>query len=174
MLKKISPQEAHRRFMEGTVRFIDIRSTEEFAQMSIEGSLLAPLPVVGLQNLAMQEGQHIDIIFVCRSGSRVENATSTLEGLFTDAYMLDGGIIAWQKAELPLRTGNAPVISLERQIFISAGCIILLGVLGSFFWPPLLWLAGFVGAGLIFSGVSGFCGLGILLSKMPWNKKPRG
>ncbi len=173
MLKKMTPQEAHRRFQEGTVRFIDIRSTEEFAQMSIEGSLLAPLPVVRLQNLAMQKGEHTDIVFVCRSGSRVENATSILEGLFADAYTLDGGLVAWQKAKLPLRKGNAPAIPLERQIFIAAGCMILLGVLGSLVWPPLFWLAGFVGAGLVFAGASGFCGLGMVLSKMPWNKQPR-
>ncbi len=170
MLTKISPMEAHKKFTEGTARLIDIRSVVEFAQMSIEGSTLAPLPVVALQNLEDKADPQKDVVFFCRSGKRTENAAHKLSKLFPNAYILDGGILEWQKANLPLRIDENAVIPLERQILIAAGVLVLLGFLGSFIWEPLLFLAGFVGAGLVFAGVSGFCGLGILLSKMPWNK----
>jgi hypothetical protein len=62
-------------------------------------------------------------------------------------------------------------ISLFRQIQIGAGALVLLGLAGALVWPPMIWLSAFVGAGLAFAGVSGFCGLGLLLSAMPWNKK---
>ncbi len=169
MLTKISPKEAHKRFTEGTARLIDIRTSEEFAQLSIEGSLLAPLSVVTLQHLPSSDTQ--EVIFLCRSGNRTENANSTLQKLSPNAYALDGGILAWQKEGLPVRTGKMPAIPLERQIFIAAGGMVFIGVIGSFAWPSALFLAGFVGAGLVFSGITGFCGLGILLSKMPWNKQ---
>ncbi len=169
MLTKISPQEAHKKFTDGSAHLVDIRMPEEFAQLSIEGSILAPLPVVNLQNLQALEAENI--IFLCRSGKRTENAHDTLQGLYPNAYILDGGITAWQKAELPLRMGKTSAIPLERQIFIAAGSMVLMGVVGSLAWPPALFLAGFVGAGLVFSGISGFCGLGILLAKMPWNTK---
>ncbi len=170
MLTKISPQEAHSRVSQGTARLIDIRSPEEFGELSIEGATLAPLPVISLLDLKNTKAEGQEVIFLCRSGNRTEAANETLQSIFPNAYALDGGINAWQKAGLALRKGKAPSIPLERQIFIAAGSMVLAGVVGSFAWPPLLFLAGFVGAGLVFSGVSGFCGLGILLSKMPWNK----
>ncbi len=170
MFTKISAEDAHKRFVEGTARLIDIRSASEFAQISIEGSLLAPLPVIALQNLKEPGTESKDVIFLCRSGQRTENAALRLQTLFPTAFMLDGGILAWQKANLPLRISKGAFIPLERQILIAAGSLVLLGFLGSFVWSPFLFLAGFVGAGLVFAGVSGFCGLGILLSKMPWNK----
>ncbi len=170
MLKKISPQEAYSRLSEGGARIIDIRSAAEFAQKSIDGSLLAPLAVVELQQLDTNDAQQKDVIFLCRSGKRTENAANTLKSLYPNAYILDGGITAWQDAKLPLRVGKKQAIPLERQILIAAGSLILLGFLGSFVWHPMMLLTGFVGAGLVFAGVSGFCGLGILLSKMPWNK----
>ncbi len=168
MLTKISPQEAHKKYMDGSARLIDIRSPEEFAQMSIAGSLLAPLPVVTLQHFQASEAQ--ELIFLCRSGNRTESASNTLQKLHTHTYALDGGIIAWQKAGLPVRESKAFALPLERQIFIAAGSMVLMGVMGSFVWPPALFLAGFVGAGLVFSGISGFCGLGLVLAKMPWNR----
>ncbi len=170
MLTKISPQEAHRKVAQGGARLIDIRMPAEFAQISIEGSLLAPLPVVGLQKLSEENPEEKDVIFLCRSGNRTENASTTLQALYPNASILDGGIEAWQKAGLPVREGKKATMPMERQVFIGAGSLVLLGVLGSFVWPPALFLSGFVGAGLVFSGITGFCGLAILLSKLPWNK----
>ncbi len=171
MLTKISPKEAHTRYTQGKARFIDIRSADEFSNMSITDSLLAPLSVISLQNLKSHVDNDKEVIFLCRSGNRVLNASSILETLIPDAYILEGGIEAWEKENLPLRKKINSTIPLERQILISAGSMVTIGVIGSLFWPPALFLAGFVGAGLVFAGISGFCGLGILLSKMPWNNR---
>ena len=62
-------------------------------------------------------------------------------------------------------------LPIFRQIQIGAGGLMLAGVLGSLVWPSMLWLSAFVGAGLVFAGATGFCGLGLLLAAMPWNKK---
>ncbi len=168
MLKKILPVEAYQLFMDDKTQLVDIRSEAEFAQISIKGSLLAPLPVLSLQKI--EEKQNKELIFLCRSGKRTENAAKELYELFPNAKILDGGIEAWKKADLPLRLGKNQPMPLDRQILIAAGSLVLLGVLGSLVWNPLLFLAGFVGAGLVFAGVSGICGLGKLLMKMPWNK----
>ena len=82
---------------------------------------------------------------------------------------MEGGIGAWEKAGLPVERG-ASTMPLFRQIQIAAGSLILIGALGSLGWHPLLWLAVFGGAGLVFAGITGFCGLGVLLSRMPWNR----
>lgn len=78
-------------------------------------------------------------------------------------------------SELSRRSGAgfhaAHHIPLFRQIQIAAGSLVLIGVIGSAFWHPFFWLSAFVGAGLVFAGISGFCGLGVLLSHMPWNRR---
>ena len=84
--------------------------------------------------------------------------------------ILDGGFTRWAKQGLPVETAQQP-LPIFRQIQIGAGGLVLVGVLGSLVWPSMLWLSAFVGAGLVFAGVTGFCGLGLLLAAMPWNKK---
>jgi hypothetical protein len=88
-----------------------------------------------------------------------------------DLYNLNGGIEAWKLAGEPLSCSGKKIIPLERQIQITAGSIILLGYLmGTFMHPKFLWIPAFIGGGLIFAGITGWCGMGIVLSKMPWNK----
>ena len=70
----------------------------------------------------------------------------------------------------PVKTGRAQ-FPLFRQIQIGAGALVLLGLLGGLVWSPMAWLSAFVGAGLVFAGVTGFCGLGLLLARMPWNRR---
>lgn len=102
------------------------------------------------------------IIFFCHSGNRTANASDLLERLAGDvqAYRLDGGISGWEKAGLPVEHISS-TIPLFRQIQIAAGSLVLIGVIGSAFWHPFFWLSAFVGAGLVFAGISGFCGLGV-------------
>jgi hypothetical protein len=89
-----------------------------------------------------------------------------------DVYILEGGLDGWKKAGLPVVTDATQPLELQRQVQIGAGFIIVLGViLGSTVAPAWYALSGFVGAGLIMAGVTGFCGLARILMKMPWNKK---
>ena len=113
------------------------------------------------------------LIFQCKSGSRSADAArrflkATGE---TETHQLAGGIEAWQAAGLPVeRSAHAPKLDIMRQVQITAGGLVLLGVLGSFIHPAFIGLSAFVGAGLVFAGVSGWCGMARLLGSLPWNR----
>ena len=80
--------------------------------------------------------------------------------------------MAWAEAGLPVNRGSSKVISLERQVRIAAGAIVLTGVLlAHFVHPTFIWLSGLVGAGLTFAGITDWCGMGMLIAKMPWNQR---
>jgi rhodanese-related sulfurtransferase len=84
--------------------------------------------------------------------------------------VIEGGTQPWIQAGLPVDRGVAKVISLERQVHIAAGALVLLGVLlGWLVHRALFGLSEFVGAGLIFAGITDFCGMGLLLARVPWN-----
>ena len=86
--------------------------------------------------------------------------------------VVEGGTLAWIEANLPVTRGTVKVISLERQVRIAAGAIVFTGVLlARFVNFNFIWLSGFVGAGLIFAGITDFCGMGLLIAKLPWNKR---
>jgi rhodanese-related sulfurtransferase len=85
--------------------------------------------------------------------------------------MLEGGLDAWKKAGLPVSLDRSKPIDVMRQVQIVAGSLVLAGVLlGVLIAPGFYALSGFVGAGLLFAGVSGFCGMARLLALMPWNR----
>jgi len=89
-----------------------------------------------------------------------------------DCYILEGGIDAWRKAGLATVTERRP-IEVMRQVQITAGSLVLIGVvLGLLVAPAFLGLSAFVGAGLVFAGASGWCGMARLLALMPWNRLP--
>jgi rhodanese-related sulfurtransferase len=94
-----------------------------------------------------------------------------LEGAgFTNLVNVDGGTSAWQSAGLPVVEGKK-VMSLERQVRIAAGSLVVIGVIvGQFVHPSGFGLSGFIGAGLVFSAVTNTCGMGMLIAKMPWNR----
>ncbi|MCW5559341.1 MAG: DUF2892 domain-containing protein, partial [Verrucomicrobiae bacterium] len=78
----------------------------------------------------------------------------------------------WEAAGLPVLRGTSRVISLERQVRIAAGTLVVTGTaLGYFVHPGFYGLAAFVGAGLVFAGITDFCGMGLLLAKLPWNSR---
>jgi rhodanese-related sulfurtransferase len=112
-------------------------------------------------------------VLVCHSGNRSAQALAQLQqkGHADPLADLEGGVPAWQKAGLPLRKlRNAP-LPLMRQVQIAAGSLVLLGlILSNVVAPAWILLSWFVGAGLVFAGVSGFCGMARLLALMPWNK----
>lgn len=108
---------------------------------------------------------------ICRSGSRGRQAAERFHAAgFTRVVNVEGGTLAWERAGLPVVRGRAAV-ALERQVRIAAGALVVLGTaLGAFVHPAFLGLAAFVGAGLVFAGVTDTCGLGMLLARMPWNR----
>ncbi len=171
MLVSLSPEEVRQRLETGDIRLIDIRESEEYAEVSIPGARLIPLSIIKKHPLTEPDTVSKPIVFTCRSGNRTREAAPLLESLVNgEAYVLDGGTSGWEQAGLPVERTPVP-LPMFRQIQIGAGILVLVGVIGSAFWHPLYWLSAFVGAGLVFAGVTGFCGLGVLLSKMPWNKR---
>lgn len=109
------------------------------------------------------------LFLICQSGTRSKTACQKLADLGNIATV-EGGTQAWIDNGLPVVEGE-PVMSLERQVRIAAGSLVVLGtILGVTISPWFLGLSGFVGAGLVFAGVTDTCGMAILLSKCPWNQ----
>ena len=150
------------------VAVIDVREPMEFAGGHIAGSLNVPL-----SRLAQADLPQGALVLVCQSGYRSAKGVQTLlqRSHAHPVSDLEGGIPSWQQAGLPLRKlKNAP-LPLMRQVQIAAGSLVLLGlILSNTVAPAWILLTWFVGAGLVFAGVSGFCGMARLLALMPWNK----
>jgi len=113
------------------------------------------------------------VIFHCRSGMRTAANAATLASCAdVPVYLMDGGLEAWQRAGLECRVDRRQPLELMRQVQIVAGSLILIGVLLGLLVSPIgFGLAGFVGAGLVFAGLSGWCGMARLLALMPWNRR---
>jgi rhodanese-related sulfurtransferase len=115
------------------------------------------------------------VIFHCRSGARTAANAHRLEAIADcPSYFLEGGLDAWKRAGLPVAVDTRQPLELMRQVQIAAGSLVLLGIaLGVWVAPAFLALSAFVGAGLVFAGVSGWCGMAKLLALMPWNRAAR-
>lgn len=169
-LHKLSPEEVQLRLAANRAVLVDIREADEFARIHIAGA--RSLPLSGWEQAHLQLDPAADVVFTCRSGSRTGAACNRLAARVNGAaFVLDGGIDAWAKAGLPLMRNRAAPLELNRQVQIAAGLLILTGVLlGTFVAPVWYGLAGFVGAGLTFAGLTGTCGMARLLLLAPWNR----
>ena len=170
ILHKLSPQQVRERLDAGLAVLVDIREPDEFARSHIKGAQSQPLSVWEKAHLSVDPDA--DVIFTCRSGMRTAGACDRLAVRVSgDAFVLDGGLNAWEKAGLPLETNADAPLEIMRQVQIAAGSLVLIGVvLGFFVAPAWFGLSAFVGAGLTFAGATGFCGMARLLLLMPWNR----
>jgi rhodanese-related sulfurtransferase len=166
--KRLSAHDLADQLAEQRVQVIDVREPMEYAAGHIAGSLNVPLGRI--TDADLPDGP---LVLVCHSGNRSGQALTRLlqKGHPHPLADLEGGIPAWQEAGMPVRTlRNAP-LPLMRQVQIAAGSLVLLGlILGTWVAPGWIALSWFVGAGLVFAGVSGFCGMARLLAVMPWNR----
>lgn len=152
---------------------IDIREADEFSREHIPGARLVPLSGFNRDDFPKE---HDKIgVFHCASGNRTAQAAPDILGTsFREVYHLDGGLQGWRKAGLPVQVNRKAPISLQRQVQITAGSLVVLGAaLGALVSPWFYLLSGFVGAGLVFAGVSGTCGMATLLSRLPYNRLPK-
>ena len=157
-----------------SVAILDVRTPVEFAEVHVAQARSVPLDELKPGSLQLPKEQPVYLL--CRSGQRATKAAEKFakEG-FTQPIVIEGGTLAWIEANLPVMRGTAKVISLERQVRIAAGAIVFTGVLlAHFVNPHFIWLSGFVGAGLVFAGITDFCGMGLLLAKLPWNRRSSG
>jgi rhodanese-related sulfurtransferase len=166
-LRTISPKDAKRLIESGAV-LIDDRAPDEHARERITGARNHPLNA-----LHSLDSSGTPVIFHCRSGQRTAaNATRLADAAQCEAYLLEGGLDAWRRAGLPVAADRTQPIEIMRQVQIVAGSFVLFGLLlGATVASAFYLLSAFIGAGLIFAGVSGWCGMAKLLDVMPWNRK---
>lgn len=174
MPTQLSPAEVHRRLSSGEAAdLIDVRTPAEFAGQHALGAKLVPLNQLDAAAfLRERNGARKPLYILCQGGTRATMAAEKLAAAgCADAVVVEGGTNAWAAAGLPCESTGRAVMSLERQVRIAAGAFVLVGVLlGWFVHPYFVGLAAFVGAGLVFAGITDFCGMGLLLAKMPWNQ----
>lgn len=155
---------------------IDLRTSVEVASECLEHCIHLPvqeLEHAGLEAVLKEKNhQQGDIYLLCQTGRRADMALEKLKGQSERNFVvIEGGLTALKAAGADIITGTKKVVSLERQVRIAAGLFVLVGVLlGYFVSTALFTIAGFVGAGLLFSGITDTCGMAMVLAKMPWNK----
>jgi rhodanese-related sulfurtransferase len=152
--------------------FIDVRTASEFDEVHINGALHHPLSDLDSAKIRELLSGKSGAILVCRSGGRARQACEKLLAAgISNVKILEGGVTAWAASGLPVVRGRK-TISLERQVRIAAGSLVLIGaLLGYFVSPVCIALCAFIGAGLMFSGITDTCGMAMALARMPWNTR---
>lgn len=154
----------------GDCVLIDVREAGEHARENIPGAKLVPLSSFDPATLPATDGKRL--VVHCLSGSRSAKALGQLDLAGIEAVSLTGGIEAWKAAGLPVRENKSAPLPLMRQVQIVAGSLIVTGAaLGVWVHPGFHALSAFVGAGLVFAGASGWCGMANLLALLPYNKR---
>lgn len=149
-------------------QLVDVRSPLEFESEHISESINIPLGEMA--NRAFELKKEANIVLVCRTGNRALRANDLLARHSYKTIVMDGGIEKWKQENLPVIEGKK-VISLERQTQLTIGIILLLSVAAGFIFNQWFFLVpAFIGAGLTFAGLSGTCGLALLIAQAPWNK----
>jgi rhodanese-related sulfurtransferase len=169
---RIQPSELQQDLQAGRrVALIDVRTPVEFAETHIAGSHLMPLDTLDPQAVADATRGADRCVLVCQSGTRAGRALQKLKDAGCGGFaVLDGGVGAWQSAGLDVVRSESKRLPLMRQVQLVIGLFTLTGsILALAVNPNFAIIPAFFGAGLTFAGASGWCGLAILLSKMPWN-----
>lgn len=172
MSQTITPQELSQRRKSGQhVQLIDVRTPVEFREVHVDFARNVPLDRLDPAAIrAERNGSAEPLYVICRSGGRGRQACEQLSAAGLNVVNVEGGTAAWDAAGLPVIRGQK-AISLERQVRIAAGFLVLLGaVLALTVHPYFVGLSAFIGAGLMFAGITDTCGMGMILARMPWNQ----
>ena len=173
-MKAISPEILKQRLAtDNSVILIDVRTAAEYAAGHIAQAIHEPLEHLDPSAFVIrQTNLKMELYVICQAGTRARNAIKRLEAAgLSNCVLVDGGMSAWVKAGFEVKKQAKQAISLERQVRIAAGLVILCGtLLGAFVHSALLALPALVGAGLMFAGFSDICGMGLFLARMPWNQ----
>lgn len=152
-----------------SVDFINVCSPAEYKERHISG--VRNIPLDNLKNHLNEFVNKKTIYLHCRSGNRSQQAINTLQklGVTAELVNVEGGLLAWQEAGFTTNS-HTTRLPIMRQVFIGAGTLVLLGLsLGFYYNDVFLLIPLFVSLGLLVSGITGWCGMALLLSKMPWN-----
>jgi rhodanese-related sulfurtransferase len=152
---------------------LDVRSPAEFRGGRVRGAVNLPLERVeagAVRDLLARAGC-TSVLLLCASGGRARAAAGRLQGHGLTCRVVVGGTAACAQLGMPLERDAHATWSIERQVRIAAGALVVLGALLSWLVAPAFAaLAAFVGAGLVFAGITDWCGLGLLLARAPWNR----
>ena len=169
----ISPQQLQGLVQAGqAVELVDVRTPVEYREVHVGFARNVPLDRLDAAQIAADRGgSQLPLYVICRSGGRGKQACEKLLALGCPQVVnVAGGTQAWEQAGLPVVRGKK-CMSLERQVRIAAGALVLTGaVLGALVHPYCNALSALVGAGLVFAGITDTCGMGMLLARMPWNR----
>ena len=169
-MKNLSIEETKiKRESDSLIPLMDVRTPAEFGGVHAERAVNYPMESLDVEEIPFSKEEEIHVI--CQSGGRSMKVCQKLEGGgFTNVVNVEGGTSAWQSAGLPVVEGKK-MMSLERQVRIAAGSLVVIGtIVGQFVHPGGFGLSAFVGAGLVFAGVTDTCGMGMMIAKMPWNR----
>ncbi|MFM9059074.1 MAG: rhodanese-like domain-containing protein [Planctomycetaceae bacterium] len=157
------------------VTLVDVRTPAEYGEVHVEFARNIPLDRLDAKEIqSLADGG--TVYFVCKSGGRSQKACEKLAAAgIANVVSVEGGTAACESAGIPVVRGRKAV-SLERQVRIAAGALVATGAALAAFGPDLVWqrigmgLAGFVGCGLMFAGITDTCGMAMVLARMPWNQ----
>jgi rhodanese-related sulfurtransferase len=168
VIHTVTPEALNQATLAGQ-KLIDVRSSAEFAVGHIPGAMNVPMEQVEARR---EDIGHGAILLICEAGTRAMVVAGWLEGS-QPVTVLDGGTAAWRKAGFPLVTCSPCRWTLERQVRLGAGLLVLVAsILATLFNPRWVYLAMFIGVGLTFAGATNICGMAIVLARMPWNRAP--
>lgn len=172
MSNSISPSQAFEitKSLPGQSVLVDVRSGSEFSSLHAQPAVHIPLEAVSnAETVERLKGKKV--LCICQSGMRGKKAVEALRNLgLDDVANVEGGTAAWNAANLPVVKGQGS-ISIERQVRIVAGSLVVLSTLGGLYlFPAMFGLTLFVGLGLVFAGVTDTCAMAILLARCPWNR----
>lgn len=152
-------------------RILDVRTPVEFEAMHIPGSYNVPLDNLREHRDELRTHLDEDVVLVCRSGNRAEQAEKALAEVgLPGLHVLDGGVLAWRATGAPVEEGRQ-TWDLERQVRLVAGGIVFASIVASTVAPKARFVAGGIGAGLTGAALTNTCAMGMALSKMPWNRR---
>ncbi len=176
-MPSIMPQELNELYQGNhPIRLFDVRTPAEFRAAHVPFAENRPLESLDPSAVAREcrGAAEAPVYVICQKGGRGASACLKLAAAGLQRVVnVEGGTEAWELAGLPVARGKQ-AISLERQVRIAAGTLVLVGsLLGYFVHPYWIGLAAFVGSGLMFAGITDTCGMGMLLARMPWNQIAR-
>jgi rhodanese-related sulfurtransferase len=169
MNKTITVQELRARLNSGdAIKLIDVRSAGEYAAGHVPQAMNVPLEEVDHRIADFHGGQ---VAVLCQAGTRAGIACEMLNGRHDGLLLVQGGTDAWIAEGGPVVATRGSRWSLERQVRLAAGVLVLIGTaLAASVNPSWIYLAMFVGGGLTFAGITNLCPMAIGLAKLPWNK----
>ena len=171
----ITPSDAARRVQAGEATIIDVREPDEHRRQHVPNTLLQPSSSFRAASFPESPANQ-QLLILCRSGGRAGQVATELRNAGrTNVSVIDGGIIAWERAGLPTVTDSKAPLPIMRQVMVTVGVLLIAcSALAATVSPWFFVGTGFIGAGLLTAGATGICMLSTILMKMPWNRATNG